>query len=155
MVMIYSFSASAGDNVILMRHALAPGTGDPSNFQIDDCATQRNLNQAGIEQAKQIGKSLAAKGLVPTRIFTSPWCRCVDTAKALNLGDYEIHDGLASFSEGHVDRDETLSLLRAELQKIGDDELVLFITHQVVIQALTGTYVKSGAYLLKDSNHIK
>ena len=155
MVMLCSFSASAGDNIILMRHALAPGTGDPSNFQIDDCATQRNLNQAGIEQAKQIGKSLAAKGLVPTRIFTSPWCRCVDTAKALNLGDYVIHDGLASFYEGHVDRDETLSLLRAELRKIGDDELVLFITHQVVIQALTGTYVKSGAYLLKDSNRIK
>ena len=144
--------ALAGDNIILMRHALAPGTGDPASFQIDDCTTQRNLNAAGLAQARDIGKDLIAKGLVPTRILTSPWCRCKDTAQALNLGKWQAHEGLSSFYEGHVDRDETLALLRNELQSIGDDELVLLVTHQVVIQALTGIYVKSGGYLLEDSS---
>lgn len=150
-LLLMGHAAGAADNVILMRHALAPGVGDPAQFQIDDCTTQRNLSQEGIEQARDIGQSLIAKGLVPTKIYTSPWCRCIDTAQALDLGPYEIHPGLSSFFEGHVDRDETLRLLRAELQNIGQDELVLFVTHQVVIQAMTGRYVKSGEYLIVDS----
>ena len=150
-VLFATMPAMAGDNIILMRHALAPGFGDPAHFKINDCTTQRNLSSEGVAQAKQIGKELAMKGLQPTRILTSPWCRCIDTATALNLGAYEVHDGLASFYEGHVDRDETMAHLRAELAKIGQDELVLFVTHQVVIQALTGIYVESGDYLLDNS----
>ena len=141
-LLLYSSHAIAGENIILMRHAIAPGTGDPAHFQIDDCETQRNLSAEGIAQAK---------GLRPTRILTSPWCRCIDTAEALDLGAYEIHYGLASFYEGHVDRDKTLAYLREELARIEEDELVLFVTHQVVIQALTGIYVKSGGYLIEDS----
>ena len=150
-LLLYSSHAIAGENIILMRHAIAPGTGDPAHFQIDDCETQRNLSAEGIAQAQEIGKALRAKGLRPTRILTSPWCRCIDTAEALDLGAYEIHYGLASFYEGHVDRDKTLALLREELASIEEDELVLFVTHQVVIQALTGIYVKSGGYLIEDS----
>ena len=152
LLVLYSSHAMAGQNIILMRHALAPGTGDPSHFQIDDCETQRNLSAEGIAQAQKIGQSLIEKGLRPTRIFTSPWCRCIDTAEALNLGAYEIHQGLASFYEGHVDRETTLALLRQELARTGEDELVLFVTHQVVIQALTGIFVKSGGYLIEDSS---
>ena len=143
---------SSGANIILMRHALAPGTGDPANFDVDDCATQRNLSQQGIIQAKTIGATLAAQGLTPTRILSSPWCRCKDTAEALGLGPWEVHPGLSSFYQGHVDKTETLALLRKELQQVGDDELVLFVTHQVVISALTGIYVKSGGYLLENSS---
>ena len=149
---LYSSHAIAGENIILMRHAIAPGIGDPAHFQIDDCETQRNLSAEGIAQAKEIGKVLVAKGLQPTRILTSPWCRCIDTAKALNLGTHEIHHGLSSFYEGHVDKDKTLALLRQELARIGEDELVLFVTHQVVIQALTGVFVKSGGYIIADSS---
>ena len=143
--------AMAGQNIILMRHALAPGTGDSAHFTADDCRTQRNLNEVGIAQAKEIGARLRAQGLVPTRILSSVWCRCQDTAKYLGLGPYEVHEGLSSFYDGHVDRDETMALLRAELATIGDDELVLFVTHQVVISALTGVFVKSGGYLIEDS----
>lgn len=146
-----SGAVMAGPNVILMRHALAPGTGDPAHFDITDCATQRNLSQEGIAQAKEIGKALTGRGLTPTRILTSPWCRCVDTAKHLGLGAYHIHEGLSSFYEGHVDKAETMAKLRAELASIGEDELVLFVTHQVVISALTGIFVKSGGYLLVHS----
>ena len=151
LLVLYSSHAMAGENIILMRHAIAPGTGDPAHFRIDDCDTQRNLSAEGIAQAQEIGKVLEAKGLRPTRILTSPWCRCIDTAEALNLGAYEIHQGLASFYEGYVDRDKTLALLRQELANIGNDELVLMVTHQVVIQALTGVFVKSGGYLIEDS----
>ena len=87
---------------------------------------------------------------MPTRILSSPWCRCQDTAKYLGLGPYEVHEGLSSFYDGHVDRDETMAALRAELATIGEDELVLFVT-QVVISALTGIFVKSGGYLIEDS----
>ena len=148
---LWHTTAMAGQNIILMRHAFAPGTGDPAHFQVDDCRTQRNLNEVGIAQAKEIGKRLRVQGLVPTRILSSPWCRCQDTAKYLGLGPYEVHEGLSSFYDGHVDRDETMAAIRAELATIGEDELVLFVTHQVVISALTGIFVKSGGYLIEDS----
>ena len=151
MLIIFSTPAMADDNIILMRHALAPGTGDPAHFKLDDCTTQRNLSAQGVAQAKSIGQALTKKGLTPTRILSSPWCRCKDTAAALDLGEWQVHEGLSSFYQGHADRDETLALLRAELKTIGKDELELLITHQVVIQALTGDYVKSGGYLLADS----
>lgn len=145
----------ADPNVILMRHALAPGMGDPAEFDIADCSTQRNLSAEGIRQAETIGQALVARGLVPTRILTSSWCRCKDTAKALGLGAWQVHDGLASFYEGHVDRDKTLADLRAELGRIGDDELVLMVTHQVVIQAITGIFVESGGYVLVNSHSFR
>lgn len=147
-------SAFADYNVILMRHALAPGFGDPANFQIDDCDKQRVLNEKGRIQARDIGKSFEAKGLKPTRILTSPWCRCIQTAQELGLGSWTIHPGLSSFYEGHVRQEDSLPLLLRELEMIAQDELVLMITHQVVIQALTGRYVDSGGYLLVNSQQI-
>ena len=147
-------AAFADFNIILLRHALAPGFGDPVNFQLDDCDTQRLLNAEGRLQAREIGKNLLEKGLKPTRILTSPWCRCIQTAEELGLGAYEIHHGLSSFYEGHVSKEESLPSLRQEFDKIGPDELVLVITHQVVIQALSGRYVESGGYILANSKQI-
>ena len=75
--------APFGD-VLIMRHALAPGGGDPTNFRVDDCATQRNLDGAGRAQATDIGRALVASGLVlGARIFTSQWCRCRETAELI------------------------------------------------------------------------
>jgi phosphohistidine phosphatase SixA len=73
--------AQEGNKVILIRHSLAPGGGDPTGFKIDDCKTQRNLNRAGINQSKKIGK-LFKKNKVPIdQVLSSQWCRCKDTAK--------------------------------------------------------------------------
>jgi hypothetical protein len=73
--------AQEGNKVILIRHSLAPGGGDPTGFKIDDCKTQRNLNRAGIIQSKKIGK-LFKKNKVPIdQVLSSQWCRCKDTAK--------------------------------------------------------------------------
>ncbi|MDB3892117.1 histidine phosphatase family protein [Alphaproteobacteria bacterium] len=139
-------------NVIFMRHALAPGTGDPANFNIDDCTTQRVLNDAGREQARALGRQLGAyldaNNKKLDAILTSQWCRCRDTAILLDLGEWQEFTGLNSFFNGHVDRDETLALLRARLDDIGPDELVLMVTHQVIITAITGIFPPSGGMVL-------
>ncbi len=150
LLILTSHYGIAAENVIFMRHALAPGFGDPAAFSLDDCTTQRNLNDEGREQAEKIGTLLKSKGIVPTRILSSPWCRCRETADRLNLGSWQTHDGLSSFFEGHVDRDETIALLLEELNKIDDDEVWLLVTHQVVIQAVTGRTVQSGGIVSYD-----
>ena len=84
-------------NVIFMRHALAPGFGDPHNFVKEDCSTQRNLNNKGRLQARFIGSYLTASEIKFSEILTSEWCRCIDTTKELNLGKWETFSGLNSF----------------------------------------------------------
>ena len=152
---VSSFVALADSEVIFLRHALAPGTGDPAHFQIDDCSTQRNLSAEGRQQAKAIGQELKDKGLTPTRILSSPWCRCKETADLMALGAWQTHFGLSSFYEGHVDRDDVLAALQAELTSLSDNERVLLVTHQVVIQAVTGLYLPSGGYVVMKSKDIK
>ena len=137
--------------VIFMRHALAPGTGDPSNFRLDDCSTQRNLNEVGREQARAIGSELQAAGVLPVAIYSSQWCRCWQTAELLGLGAYSTHPGLNSFFQGIVDRKQTLELLE-ELMSGLDTSAgpYIFVTHQVVISAVTGLYTASGAMVVYD-----
>ena len=81
-------SMKAGGHVLMIRHALAPGTGDPTNFRIGDCSTQRNLDDRGREQARTIGNWLRSKGLTSARVYSSQWCRCLETAQlnCLRLG---------------------------------------------------------------------
>ncbi len=138
-------------NVIFMRHALAPGYGDPKNFDINDCSTQRNLNDAGLAQAAQIGAYFRKNNLAPDHIFTSRWCRCKDTAAALNLGKWSSHEGLNSFFQGYVDRTDTLAQLKALLNNLDEKKIVLMVTHQVTIQAITGMSVPSGGIVLYNS----
>ncbi|MEC7212011.1 MAG: histidine phosphatase family protein, partial [Pseudomonadota bacterium] len=97
-------------DVLFLRHALAPGFGDPASFRIDDCRTQRNLSQAGRDQSRRIGDYLRGEGLDIGVILSSRWCRCVETAAEMAMGPFTIHDGLNSFFDGHVDRGETLTL---------------------------------------------
>ena len=76
-------------NVIFLRHALAPGfdaKGEPDKFNIDDCSTQRNLNSVGIDQAIELGNIISDSGLIFQKIYSSQWCRCLETAKLLKLG---------------------------------------------------------------------
>jgi hypothetical protein len=80
----------AGGHVALMRHADAPGgVGDPPGFRVDDCATQRNLSEKGRADAEKIGSRLKREGIAFEKILSSLWCRCIDTAKLLNLGTVE------------------------------------------------------------------
>jgi hypothetical protein len=86
-----------GDHVALMRHAKAPrGAGEPPGFRLDDCSTQRNLSPKGRADAQAVGQRLRAKGVAVAKLLNSPWCRCVDTARLLDLGPVEIEPTFGS-----------------------------------------------------------
>src|SRR5262245_25634846 len=101
----------AGGNVALMRHTDAPGgTGDPPGFRLEGCATQRNLSDRGREEAARIGQRLKAEGIAFEKILSSPWCRCMDTARLLDMGAVKpaptfgnvvvLHDQAESLTQG-------------------------------------------------------
>ena len=138
-------------NVIFMRHALAPGFGDPINFNLQDCKSQRNLNDAGIEQAQNVGQFFLKNKIIFTEILSSEWCRCKETAALMQLGQWKTFLGLNSFFEGYVNKKKTLSALNQKLDLITSDKLVLMITHQVVISAITGKFVGSGELVFYNS----
>ena len=140
-----------GANVVFLRHALAPGYGDPDNFTIADCATQRNLNEVGRKQAENIGRRMRAEGFVFSEILSSQWCRCKETAMHLDVGEWQGFDGLNSFFQGHVDKQKTIKLLNEKLSKIPEGHFVLMITHQVVISEITGIAPQSGGAVLYDT----
>jgi phosphohistidine phosphatase SixA len=139
----------SGEAAVLMRHALAPGTGDPSNFDLDDCTTQRNLSDTGREQARMIGELFRANGISAAAVYSSRWCRCMDTAELLALGDVTPFDGINSFFRNRAEEPNrtaaTLALLR-ERTVPGEPPPVL-VTHQVNITALTGVFPGSGSLL--------
>ena len=131
-------------NVVFMRHALAPGTGDPGHFNINDCSTQRNLDERGRKQARDIGFYLKAQNIAFSEILSSQWCRCIDTVKEMDIGGWQEFFGLNSFFNGHVDKAEVLRRLNDKLATLEETDLVLMVTHQVVITATTGIFPASG-----------
>ena len=138
-------------NVIFLRHALAPGFGDPNNFVKQDCSTQRNLNNKGRLQARLIGHYLKASEIQFSEILTSEWCRCIDTAKELNLGQWTTFSGLNSFFQEYEKKDQVMNKLQKKLDSLGYSDLALFVTHQVVISEQTGIMPRSGEMVLYNS----
>jgi broad specificity phosphatase PhoE len=133
-----------GKAVAIMRHAIAPGTGDPSNFDVNDCSTQRNLSEDGREQARRLGQTLRDNGLQEAAVYSSAWCRCKDTAELLGLGDHDILPALNSFFGARHRADQQMAELREWLAGWNDEKPLILVTHQVVISALTGVYPRSG-----------
>ena len=139
----------APGHVLMLRHALAPGFGDPENFRVDDCATQRNLDDTGRRQARAIGDWLRARGVPSATLFSSQWCRCLETARLLDLGPVTELPALNSFFQLAETREPNLTALRthlAGLPRVGG--LVILVTHQVTISAIAGTGVGSGEAVL-------
>lgn len=130
--------------VLLMRHANAPGTGDPAGFRLDDCATQRNLDAAGRTQARRIGAAIAARGIVPDRVLTSRWCRARDTADLLGLGAPQDWPVLDSFFGQMPNEPAQTEELRRFLAEEASGERLVLVTHQVNITALTAIVPRSG-----------
>ncbi len=139
----------SGGHVLMIRHAYAPGTGDPEHFRIGDCATQRNLNDQGRAQAKKIGQWLRRRGIDTARIYSSQWCRCLETARLLELGPVTELPALNSFFERPQDRDPNLAALQAFLfQQPVEGPLIIMVTHFVTISGITGEGVDSGEGVL-------
>ncbi len=134
--------------IAIMRHAYAPGTGDPGNFVLDDCTTQRNLDRHGREQARRTGAAIRAAGARIGRVLTSQWCRCRDTARLLDLGPVEDLPALNSFFRAPARAEGQTSDLRRVLSGLAPEETVVLVTHYVNILALTGRSVSSGEVLL-------
>ena len=143
-------------NVIFLRHALAPGfdaKGEPDKFKIDDCSTQRNLNSVGIDQAIELGKIFSDSGLIFQKIYSSQWCRCIETAKLLKLGRVFPEISLNSGFRGIYKKEISLAKLSKLLDKLKNkDGLFLMVTHYGTISAVTGIVVDSGGAVAYNAN---
>lgn len=138
----------AGSCALMLRHAQTePGVGDPPGYQLDQCSTQRNLSEAGREQARQIGQWFNTRGLKPASVRTSIWCRCKDTAE-LAFGQFVVLGALASTFDNRNGQDEQTQELRARLKKIPAGQFEVWVTHQVNITALTTEVPGMGEALL-------
>ena len=145
----------APDHVLLMRHTLAPGLGDPANYRLEECATQRNLSAEGRQQALVVGDWLRKQGIDQARVFSSAWCRCKDTAQLLQFNGYKIEPSLASFFDDmRLAKDRTRALERfisAQLPVKGRQALVL-VTHHVNIFEYVGVNIAPGDMVLAKVN---
>lgn len=130
--------------VALMRHALAPGTGDPANFDVEDCSTQRNLDARGREQAWRIGSAMRDAGIEFDAVWSSQWCRCTETAALLDMGTPEEFAALNSHFAGQGDPEGQAAQVMARIGASPDDARLMLVTHQVNIIELTGTGTTSG-----------
>jgi phosphohistidine phosphatase SixA len=134
----------SGEHIALLRHAFAPGTGDPADFMLGDCSTQRNLSRVGREQAERIGARMRENGIAQARVYTSQWCRAQDTAALLRLGPVAELPLLNSFFQSR-DREQTQTRTLARwLAKQDLSRPLVLVTHQVNITALTRVYADAG-----------
>lgn len=133
-------------HVALMRHADAPGTGDPAGFKIGDCATQRNLGERGRNQARALGAEFRRRKIVVSQVLTSQWCRARETAELMALGPLvEEPAALNSFFGRPGEREAATAALRRRLAALpADAATVVMVTHQVNVTALTGVFPRSG-----------
>lgn len=134
----------AGGHYGLMRHAKAPGRSDPENFRLGDCATQRNLDAAGRAQAAAIGAGLRRAGVTIFKLYASRWCRGMETAELLAIGDVEPLDVLNSI-HGRPEREvEQTKHLRALVSQPIATPSVLLVTHHDNIVALARVVLREG-----------
>lgn len=142
-------------HLLMMRHADAPGYSDPAGFDLNNCASQRNLGANGKKQAAGIGAWLKTQDITQAKVLSSPWCRCMETAKLLNVGDVQSENSLGSFFENRADgKEQTLLLEKKIKQEISNPNRrpLILVTHQVNIQAYTGETVSSGQMVLVKVN---
>ncbi|MEK8044790.1 histidine phosphatase family protein [Ideonella margarita] len=133
------------DSVVLMRHALAPGGGDPAEFKLDDCNTQRNLSQEGREQAQRIGRAFAERGVKVGAVWSSQWCRTRETADLAFPGQRQDQPTFNSFFGSPASEEAQTRAALAQLQTWRGPGVLVVITHQVNITALTGVVPESGS----------
>jgi broad specificity phosphatase PhoE len=145
--------ALLNDNAIaLMRHTDAPGGyGDPQGFKLEDCATQRNLSAKGRADAAAIGSMLRHRWVRPKRIVSSPWCRCVDTAKLLGLGPIEVQETLGNPVVWTERREALASGAREIVRAWKGPGSLLIVTHGALIAQLTGYNPASGEIVVVDN----
>ena len=128
----------------LIRHAVAPGTFDPPGFRLDDCATQRNLSAEGRAQAVRIGELFRGNGIAEAVVYSSQWCRCLETATLMALGKVRPEPLLNSFAQNHERAAQQTAALRPWIAALDLARPTVMVTHQVVITALSEVFPANG-----------
>ena len=142
-----------GGKLIFIRHAYAPGSGDPDNFNLNDCSTQRNLNKEGQRQAKYIGEFFRNNKVKIDKVLSSEWCRCKETA-VIAFSDYKIESFLNSFFSNKFRKNKDLQIkkLKSYIDKWDKKKNLIFVTHYVVILEILDYAPSSGEIVISDEN---
>ena len=145
-----------GGKLIFIRHAIAPGSGDPENFDINECDTQRNLDNNGKTQAKEIGDYLSRNKILIDKIISSEWCRCKETA-LLAFNKFETKSFLNSFysSKFIKNKDEQIKELKMYIKNWKSKKNLVLVTHYVVISEILDYNPSSGEIVISDTNFKK
>lgn len=133
-----------GKAILIMRHTLAPGTGDPASFVLQDCSTQRNLNNEGQQQARRWGDFLRTQYRGEITVYSSQWCRCLDTARLMGLTPPTPLPAINTFFAGRGDGDKQTQALLQQFSTAQTAQPTVLVTHQVNFTALTGIFPRSG-----------
>ena len=142
-----------GGKIIMIRHAYAPGNGDPDNFLIEDCTTQRNLNKKGVNQSKKIGNFFKENKIKVDIVLSSEWCRCKQTAQYA-FNKYETKSFLNSFfSEKFAsNKNKQINDLKKYINEWSGDNNLVLVTHYVLIQEVLNITSSSGELIVTDKN---
>ena len=146
-------SLKDGKKLIFIRHAYAPGNGDPVNFRLDDCSTQRNLNYEGINQSIKIGKLFSKNKIKIDKVLSSEWCRCKDTAK-FAFNEYTTFKALNSFYDPKFqkNKEKQIKELRNYILNWNSKKNLILVTHFVVIAELFNISANSGEIIISDKH---
>ena len=142
------------NNIIFIRHSLAPGSGDPENINLKDCKTQRNLNYEGVKQSKKIGNFFKKNNIKVEHIFSSEWCRCKDTAfHAFN--NYKTFNALNSYysEKFYKNKKKQIKKLKKFISDWDNNSNLVLVTHYVVISEILGIAAGSGEIIISNKKY--
>ena len=142
-----------GGKLIFIRHAYAPGGGDPQNFNLNDCSTQRNLNNEGRKQAQYIGEFFKKNEIKIDKVLSSEWCRCKETAR-IAFKNFSTNSFLNSFysSKYAKNKDKQIKMLNNYIKKFKSDKNLILVTHYVLISEVLNYAPSSGEIVVSDKN---
>jgi len=142
-----------GGKLIFIRHAYAPGSGDPNNFNLNDCSTQRNLSEDGRKQAKYIGDFFKKNKIKVDKVLSSEWCRCKETAK-IAFENFSTENFLNSFYSPKFskNKDKQLAALNSFINRFKSDKNLVLVTHYVLISEVLNYGPSSGEIVVSDKN---
>ena len=142
------------NNIIFIRHSLAPGSGDPENINLKDCKTQRNLNSEGIKQSKKIGNFFKKNNIKVEHVFSSEWCRCKDTAYHA-FENFKTFDALNSFysEKFYKNKNNQIKKLKKFISDWDSASNLVLVTHYVVILEILGVRTGSGEIIISNKKY--
>ena len=143
-----------GGKLIFIRHAYAPGSGDPNNFNLNDCSTQRNLNEDGRKQAQYIGEFFIKNKIKIEKVISSEWCRCKETSK-IAFKNFSTNNFLNSFYSAQYlkNKDKQINALNNYISNFKSNKNLVLVTHYVLISEVLNYAPSSGEIVVSDKDY--